>query len=233
MRPVDRQPLAMRAAEQRRDGDAEILGLDVVERVLEGGDGLGRQTTGHRTGDRAQGRDDLFDRTRVLADDQGYQTVNDPGQPGTAETFQILRISDETGIRDDLQEVQITPSGAAMQVFNGFNLHFARSYGLGPGGLGPGGLGTGRILRWRSRQDGRRVVYCAVKHPPLSSVACVPGGFPENPSENADLVAIRAWRSGRASGRHGAWPLRLFADDSGVDPVRGAGRGRGGLCRGA
>ena len=125
MRPVERQALAHRAAEQRMDGNAERLRLDVDERVLEGGDRLLVHAAGRLARHRAERRGDALVGARILADQRLAERADDGAEPLAAVALVVFRPADDAVIGGDLEEREDAPAGVAMQILDPRDAHDA------------------------------------------------------------------------------------------------------------
>ncbi len=115
MRPVEAQAIADRAAKQLVDGNAERLGLQVHQRVLDRGDRLLVDPAGRRAGHAVEERGVPLDRARVLPDQARRQAGDDLPQPLRAVGLHELRPADQAGIGADLEEREVAPAGIAAQ----------------------------------------------------------------------------------------------------------------------
>jgi hypothetical protein len=124
MRPIDRQTVAQRAAEQFVDRDAERLRLDVDQRILDRRDRHLIDAARRLPRRRIEQSRDRFDRARVAADQKALgETLNDAGQPLRAITLHVFRPPGDALVCGDLQKGIDPPAGVAMQVFDLGDFH--------------------------------------------------------------------------------------------------------------
>ena len=115
MRPVERQAIAHRPAEQGVDRNAQRLGLDVEQRVLDGGHRLLVHAARRLAGDGVLPRHDALDRPRVLADQVLRHAADHGGEAGAAVALVVFRPADQPVVGGDLEEREVAPAGVAMQ----------------------------------------------------------------------------------------------------------------------
>ncbi len=115
MRPVQRDAVAHRAAEQRIDRDTERLPLDVEQRVLDRRDRLLVEAAARLPRRDMQARDDPLVGQRILADERGRQRGDDGGKSGAAEALIVFGPAGQTIIGGDLEEGEQPPTGVGLQ----------------------------------------------------------------------------------------------------------------------
>ena len=125
VRPVQTQAVALGAAEQLVDGNAERPRVDVEQRVLDGGDGLLNDAARRLPAHGVERGDDGFTRARIFPDDQRGQTVDGRADADAAERLVVLAPADDASVRGDLQEVERALAGIRVQVLESGDLHAA------------------------------------------------------------------------------------------------------------
>jgi hypothetical protein len=124
MRPVERQPVAQRAAQHLVDRNAQRLGLDVDEGVFDGTDrhrvdaacGLPRC----RVGDSG----DALDRARIGADQIALgELADDARQSLPAIALHIFRPANDAPVGGNFQKRIDPPAGVAVQIFDLGDFH--------------------------------------------------------------------------------------------------------------
>jgi hypothetical protein len=123
MRPVERQAIAYRPAEQCVDRNAQRLGLDVEQGVLDRRHRLLVHTARRLAGDGVLRGHDAFDRPRVLADQALRHAPDHGGEARAAVAFVIFRPADQAVIGGDLEERKVTPAGVTVQILDLDDLH--------------------------------------------------------------------------------------------------------------
>ena len=130
VRPVERDRLPRRAAEELGDRDAERLALEVEERVLDPADRLLHDRARALARPAVEVPVDRLDRARVAADDERRQVGDDAGEPGgRAVRVGHLRPADEPVVRRRLDEEPRPPAGVAGERLERGELHGAPGYG--------------------------------------------------------------------------------------------------------
>ena len=136
MRPVHRDRLARRPAEELVDGDAERLGLEVEQRVLDPGDRLRDDRARALPGGAVEIPVDRLDRSRIAPDDERREILDDAGEPARrAVRVGDLGPADEPVVRRRLEEDPGAPAGVAVERLERGDLHAAGGYGA-PSDLG-------------------------------------------------------------------------------------------------
>ena len=131
VRPVERDRLARRAAEELRDRDAERLPLEVEERVLDPADRLLDDRPRALAGAPVEIPVDRLDRARVAADDERREIRHDAGKPGgRAVRVGHLRPADQPVVGRRLDEEPRPPAGVAGERLDRGELHAAGGYAL-------------------------------------------------------------------------------------------------------
>ena len=123
MRPVEPDALAHRAAQQLVDRDAERLGLDVEQRVLDRADRLLHHPAAGLAADRVEQRRHRLVGARVLADHDRRQMLDRGGDALAAEGFVVLAPADQPVVGGDLEEIEIAVAGVRMQALERSDLH--------------------------------------------------------------------------------------------------------------
>ena len=118
MRPVDRDALAHRAAEQLVHRHAERLALDVQQRVLDRGDGARIDPARRLHLAHPQHRGDLLHRPRIQPDQRVGQAADHAGQAAAAIGLGVFRPADQPVIGGELEERKRAPAGVAVQVLD-------------------------------------------------------------------------------------------------------------------
>ena len=123
MRPVERQAVAHRPAEQGIDRNAQRLGLDVQQRVLDGGHRLLVQAARRLARDGLLPRHDALDRPRILADQALRHAADHGGEAGAAVALVVFRPADQAVVGRDLEEREVAPAGVAVQILDLGDFH--------------------------------------------------------------------------------------------------------------
>ena len=124
MRPVQRDGLARRAAEELSDRDTECLALEVQERVLDPADRLLHDRPRALAGTTVEIPVDRLDRTRVAAHDERREIGDDAGESGRrAVRVGHLRPADQPVLGRRLDEEPRPPTGVAGQRLEPGELH--------------------------------------------------------------------------------------------------------------
>ena len=123
MRPVERDALAERTAEQRIDRNAQRLRLDVEAGILDHRDGLRVQPAMGHARHRVQRRADASDLARVHADHDVGKLAQQRRQPAGAIAFVVFGPADEAVVGHDLQEREDAPARVGMQVLKARDPH--------------------------------------------------------------------------------------------------------------
>ena len=123
MRPVDPDPVADLAAEQRVARHAERLRLGVEQRVLDRAEPLGDDPAGGRPGQAVELGVDALVVEHRLADDARRQPLDHRGDARRAETLVELAPADDAAVGRQLQEIVVAPAGVAAQHLEPGHLH--------------------------------------------------------------------------------------------------------------
>ena len=123
MRPVDRDAVADRSAEQRIDRHAIGLAGHVEQRVLDRGDRLLVDAAARLARDDVQVLGDLFVASWVAADQHRRKAADHVRQADGAETFVELRPADDAVVGGDLEEGEHAPAGIGLESLDAFDLH--------------------------------------------------------------------------------------------------------------
>src|SRR5215468_237830 len=123
-RPVDRDALAPRPAEQLIDWHAQRLAFDVEAGVENSGGGVLVETARYRARERIERGIKAADRTRVLPDQELTHALDRGGDAG-ASVFPELRPAGKPLIGADLQERIDLPTAIDMKFFELGDLHSA------------------------------------------------------------------------------------------------------------
>ena len=124
MRPVQRQPVAHRAAEQRIDRHAQRLRLDVEQRVLDRRHRLLVDAARRLARHGIIGRGDPFDRPRIHADQALRQAADHGGKTRAAVAFVVFGPADDAIVGGDLEKRKVAPAGVAVQILDPDNFHW-------------------------------------------------------------------------------------------------------------
>ncbi len=123
MRPVDRDAIADRPAEQRRDRHAVGLAGHVQQRVLDRRDRLLVDAAARLPGDDVQVLGDLFVAAWIAADQHGGEAADHVGEADRAEALVEFGPADDAVVGGDLEEREHAPAGIGLQRFDAPDLH--------------------------------------------------------------------------------------------------------------
>src|SRR5882757_8901033 len=123
MRPVKRQFLTHRPAEQRIDRNAKILCLQIKKRVFYRSDRLLVYTAWRLARDGVKRRRDQFRGPWILADQRFGHPPDGGGQAGAAIALIVFRPSDESVVGRDFQKREVPPARIAVQILDPGDLH--------------------------------------------------------------------------------------------------------------
>src|SRR6185437_10312273 len=125
MRPVKRDALAERPAEQRADRHAQGLGLDVETGIFDGSDRLIIEPARGELRQRAQRRADLADGARVLTHQHRREAADDVAGAPDAEPFVELGPADNAFVGRYFQVGQRAPAAVGVEILDLGNFHAA------------------------------------------------------------------------------------------------------------
>ena len=123
MRPVDRNAIADRPAEQGTDRYAIGLAGHVEQCVLDRRDRLLIDAAARLAGEHVQVLRDLFVAERVAADQHRREAADHIRQADRAEALVELGPANDAIVGGDLEEGEHAPAGIGLERFNVFDLH--------------------------------------------------------------------------------------------------------------
>ena len=124
VRPVGRDGVARRAAEELVDRDAQCLPFQVEQRVLDAGDGLGHDRAGALARGAVQIPVDRLHGPRVPPHHERCEVLDHSCQPARrAVRIGDLGPADQAVVSGDLEEDPRTPPGVAEQRLEGGDFH--------------------------------------------------------------------------------------------------------------
>ena len=122
-RPIDRHPVAQRAAEQLVDRNAERLALDVETGIHDRSDGVRCEPARGRPRLGVQRRVDAADLARVPTDERGAEAMDHAGHAPAAALVELGPTGDAL-VGGDLQERIGVPAAVDMKVLELHDLHW-------------------------------------------------------------------------------------------------------------